>query len=100
MSDTNVDEHIMAERAARKDPLAYRFFLTKYNTYAFSIAVKILKNREDAEEVVQDSFVKAFKAIRSLNSSAKFSTWFYKIVYNTSLTRIRNKKVLLDSIEE
>ena len=100
MSETNVDEHIMIERAIRKDPLAYRFFVTKYNTYAFSIAVKIVKNSEDAEEVVQDSFIRAFKALRSLNRSAKFSTWLYKIVYNTSLTRIRNKKNLIESSDE
>jgi len=48
---------------------------------------------------VQDSFLKAFKALRNFKGEGKFSTWFYRIVYNTSLTRIRNKKVLMSSLE-
>ena len=81
------------------DPLAYKFLLNKYKGYAFSIAIKIVKNREDAEEVVQDSFVRAFKALRNFKGSGKFSTWLYKIVYNTSLTKIRNKRVIMDTLE-
>ena len=83
-----------------KDPSAYRILLTNYNRYAYSIAFKIVRNREDAEEVVQDSFVKAFKAIRNYTGTGKFSTWFYRIVFNTALTKIRNKRVIMDSLEE
>ena len=100
MAEIKLTEDKAIERAIERDPEAYRFLLNKYKTYAFSIAVKIVKNREDAEEVVQDSFCKTFKAIRNFNRSGKFSTWLYKIVYNTSLTRIRNKKVVMDSLEE
>ena len=100
MSETKLTEDQAIQRAIERDPESYRFLLKKYNAYAFSIAVKILKNREDAEEVVQDSFCKAFKALKNFNRAGKFSTWFYKIVYNTALTRIRNKKVLMDSLEE
>jgi RNA polymerase sigma-70 factor (ECF subfamily) len=100
MAEIKLTEDKAIERAIERDPEAYRFLLNKYKTYAFSIAVKIVKNREDAEEVVQDSFCKAFKAIRNFSRSGKFSTWLYKIVYNTSLTRIRNKKVIMDSLEE
>ncbi len=88
------------EGAIARDSDAYRFLLKKYNGYAFSIAVKIVRNREDAEEVVQDSFCKAFKAIRNFNRFGKFSTWLYKIVYNTALTKIRNKRIVMDSIEQ
>jgi RNA polymerase sigma factor (sigma-70 family) len=100
MAEIRLTEDKAIERAIERDPEAYRFLLKKYNAYAFSIAVKIVKNREDAEEVVQDSFCKAFKAIRNFSRSGKFSTWLYKIVYNTALTRIRNKKVIMDSLEE
>ena len=99
MTESTYNEQTAIERAIGRDPAAYKFLLNKYKTYAYSIAVKIVKNREDAEEVVQDSFVKAFKALRNFNGSGKFSTWLYKIVYNTALTRIRNKKVIMDSLE-
>lgn len=100
MTEAKLTEAKAIERAIEQDPEAYRFLLKKYNTYAFSIAVRIVKNREDAEEVVQDSFCKAFKAIRNFSRAGKFSTWLYKIVYNTALTKVRNKKVIMDSIEE
>ncbi len=95
----NLTEDMAIERAIERDPRAFRYLLNKYKTFAFSIAIKITKNKEDAEEVVQDSFCKAFKAIRNFNRSGKFSTWLYKIVYNTALTRIRNKKIVMDSLE-
>ncbi len=100
MTENKLTEDKAIERAIERDHEAYKFLLNKYKTYAFSIAVKIIKNREDAEEVVQDSFCKAFKAIRNFNRSGKFSTWLYKIVYNTALTRIRNKKLIMDTLEE
>src|SRR5688500_5315762 len=99
MTESNANEPLIIERAMGHDPLAYKFLLNKYKGYAFSIAIKIVKNREDAEEVVQDSFVRAFKALRNFKGSGKFSTWLYKIVYNTSLTKIRNKGVIMDTLE-
>jgi RNA polymerase sigma-70 factor (ECF subfamily) len=96
--DLSDDEVI--DRAIRGDPSAYRLLLCKYKTFAFTIALKIVKNREDAEEVVQDSFCKAFKSLRGFNRSGKFSTWFYRIVFNTSLTKIRNKRLLMDSLQQ
>ena len=93
-------EYSIIDRAIGHDPTAYRLLLTKYTKFAFSIALRIVKNREDAEEVVQDSFVKAFKALRNFNKLGKFSTWLYKIVFNTALTRIRIKRIVMDSLEE
>lgn len=52
---------------------------------------RMLKNEMDAEEVLQDSFLKAFNGLRTFKNEAKFSTWFYKIAYNTALTRLSGK---------
>lgn len=100
MTGSPKDERLLIGRVVDKDPSAYRILLKRYNHYAFSIAMKIVKNREDAEEIVQDSFIKAFKAIRNYNGKGKFSTWLFKIVYNTALTKIRNKRIIMDSLEE
>lgn len=70
---------------------AFALLVQKYQDMAFSIAFRILGNNEDAEESVQDSFVKAYKSLSSFRGSSKFSTWFYQIVYNTSVTKIRNQ---------
>ncbi len=70
----------------------FAFLIDKYKNKAFSLLVRMLKNEMEAEEVLQDCFLKAFKSLGSFRYEAKFSTWFYKIVYNTALTRLSAKK--------
>jgi RNA polymerase sigma factor (sigma-70 family) len=53
---------------------------------------RMLKNEFDAEEVLQDCFLKAYNSLSNFKGEAKFSTWFYRIVYNTALTRLSSKK--------
>jgi RNA polymerase sigma-70 factor (ECF subfamily) len=77
----------------------YTYFVEKYKNMAFTISFRILDNTEDAEEVVQDSFLKAYKALSKFRYDSKFSTWFYKIVVNTSLSRIKRKKLHTESID-
>ncbi len=81
------------------DSSKYSYFVDKYKGMAFSIAFRIVNNREDAEEIVQDSFLRAFRSLGKFRKGSKFSTWLYRIVVNTSLTKIRSvapKPVSLD----
>jgi len=66
--------------------------INKYKDLAFNIALKITKNEQDSEEVVQDSFVKAFRGLNKFKNESQFSTWFYRIVYNTAISSVRYKK--------
>ncbi|MFZ1977559.1 MAG: RNA polymerase sigma factor [Bacteroidota bacterium] len=77
----------------------YSYFIEKYKGMAFSIAYRIAGNREDAEEIVQDSFLKAFRSLDKFRKDSKFSTWLYRIVVNSSLSRTRNKKLESSSID-
>lgn len=70
----------------------FAFLIERYKNKAFSLLVRMLKNEMEAEEVLQDCFLKAFKSLNSFRYEAKFSTWFYRIVYNTALTRLSAKK--------
>ena len=70
----------------------FALLIDKYKNRAFSLLNRMLKNEMDAEEVLQDSFLKAFNGINSFKNEAKFSTWLYKIVYNTALTRLSGKR--------
>lgn len=85
-------EDELLKKAALGDPAGIAYLVNTYKDFAFTIAMGIVSNREDAEEVVQDSFVKAFAALRKFNNNAKFSSWLYKIVYNTSITKIQYRK--------
>jgi RNA polymerase sigma factor (sigma-70 family) len=70
----------------------FSYFIDKYKNMAYSIAFRILGNREDAEEAVQDSFLKAFISLDKFRKDAKFSTWLYRIVVNTSLSKAKRRK--------
>lgn len=73
--------------------IEYLALIDKYKDLAFNIALKITKNEQDSEEIVQDSFVKAFSGLNKLKNESQFSTWFYRIVYNTAISFKRKKKI-------
>jgi RNA polymerase sigma factor (sigma-70 family) len=77
----------------------YRQLVDRYKDRAFMLAVRMLRNREDAEEAAQDAFVRAFKGLDKFEGSAKFGTWFYKILYNVCLTRIAKRKDEFETLQ-
>lgn len=81
------------------DTGAFQQLVEKYQNLAFTVAFNIVKNREDAEEVVSDAFIKVYKNIVQHNEASKFSSWLFKIVYNTALSRIRKKKLEMFSMD-
>ncbi len=70
----------------------YAIIIDRYKNKAFSLVKRMLKNEMEAEEVLQDCFLKAYNALNSFKQDAKFSTWFYRIVYNTTLSKLSAKK--------
>jgi RNA polymerase sigma factor (sigma-70 family) len=70
----------------------FALLIDRYKDKAFSLLKRLLKNEMDAEEALQDSFLKAFNALSSFRKDSKFSTWFYRITYNTGLTMAASKK--------
>jgi len=79
---------------------AYTYIIDRHKDKAFNLAFRICCNREDAEEIAQDSFLKAYRALGSFKRKSSFSTWLYRIVYNTAVSFVRvNKKEIL-SLED
>ena len=70
----------------------FSLLINRYKDKAFSLLKRLLRNEMDAEEVLQDSFLKAYNSLKDFRQDAKFSTWFYRIVYNSGLTAIASKK--------
>jgi RNA polymerase sigma factor (sigma-70 family) len=81
------------EKVINGDVSAYASLVTKHKTLVFSIALKILNNREDAEEIAQDTFLKAYQSLKSFEQKSKFSTWLYRIAYNGAISKTRKKKM-------
>ncbi len=70
----------------------FRYFIRKYKDLAFSVAVSVVKNEFDAEEVVQEAFINAFQNLSSFRGKSEFKTWFYRILINEAFKRIRTLK--------
>lgn len=78
---------------------AYAELVKRHQRFVFTLALRFTKNREDAEEIAQDCFVKAYRSLNSFQQTAKFSTWMYSIVYTTSMTFLRKKRLDTQSID-
>ncbi|MEM9391454.1 MAG: sigma-70 family RNA polymerase sigma factor [Bacteroidota bacterium] len=96
---SHINDDIIIDRILDGDESQYKILIDKYKVYAFTLAMNVLGNREDAEEVAQDSFIKAFKNLKKFNREAKFSTWFYRIVTNTAITRTRKSRIVGEDID-
>lgn len=79
---------------------SYAILIEKHKGMAYTLALRIVKNREDAEEIAQDAFLKAYNSLSSFKQESKFSTWLYKIIYNTAISRFRKKQLDQLSIED
>jgi RNA polymerase sigma factor (sigma-70 family) len=80
-------------RVLKGETNAFAELVNKYQGYVFTLALRYTPNREDAEEIAQDCFVKAFRSLADFRGDSKFSTWLYTIVYTTSITFLRKKKL-------
>lgn len=90
MHNFNDQKHIT--KIINGNTKAFEVLVNQYKNMVYSIALKMMQNKEEAEEVAQDSFIKVFKSISKFKGDAKFSTWLYRITYNTCLDRIKKNK--------
>jgi RNA polymerase sigma-70 factor (ECF subfamily) len=79
---------------------AYSHIVNRHKDKAFNLAFRICGNTEEAEEIAQDSFLKAFRSLRSFKMKSSFSTWLYRIVYNSSISLVRTRKNRVLSLED
>ena len=96
---SNKDNYYI-QKIKKGDVGAYACLVDRHKKMAFNIAMQIIGNREDAEEITQDAFLKAYQALDSYKGESKFSTWLYRIIYNASISKMRKKKLDQVSIDE
>lgn len=92
------DEHYI-QQVLQGDTRAFAQLVDKHKQLVFTVALRIVRNREDAEEVAQDVFVKAYQSLAGFKQESKFSTWLYKITYNAAISKTRRKKLETAPIE-
>ncbi|MDB5015902.1 MAG: polymerase subunit sigma [Mucilaginibacter sp.] len=79
---------------------AYADLVKRHQRFVFTLAMRFAKGREDAEEIAQDCFIKAYRSLASFQGQSKFTTWLYSIVYTTAMTFLRKKRLDTDSIDD
>lgn len=98
----NEPEQDIIERAAAGDGEAVGYLVGAYQQRALSLAVRMLKDRSEAEDAVQEAFIRMYRSLASFRFDSNFSTWFYRIVYTTCLNVLRSQRrmPLMDQIDE
>lgn len=96
----NKQEDGFLDMAIQGDRVGLEYLVRTYQNLAYTIAVRIVSNSEDAEEIVQDSFMKAFASLSKFKRASKFSTWLFRIVYNTAISRLNSRKIVTVDIDE
>jgi len=78
----------------------YSELVKRHQRFVFTLALRFTKNREDAEEVAQDCFVKAYRALGTFRQTSKFSTWLYSITYTSAMSALRKKRLTTISLDD
>jgi len=79
---------------------AYEVLVKRHQRFVFTLSMRFAKNREDAEEIAQDCFVKAYRALGTFKQTSKFTTWLYTITYTTAMTFLRKRRLDTQSIND
>ncbi len=95
-----LEDSLYIEKVLNGDTSAYTILVNKHKDMVFTIARKIARSTEDAEEIAQDAFIKAFKSLENFKQRSKFSTWLYRITYNTAVSRVRKKNIEVSVIDD
>ncbi|MDR0969950.1 MAG: RNA polymerase sigma factor [Lentimicrobiaceae bacterium] len=93
-------DNYYVKRIQEGDDACFACILDKYGTQIHTLIVRIVGNSEDAEELSQDVFMKVYKSIVSFKGTSRFSTWIYRIAYNTAISATRRRKQVYLTLEE
>ena len=99
MATAETDEQLV-RKAQDDDERAFGELVHRYEAKVYSLALKMLRNPEDAEDVLQDTFLRAYRGIKSFQGNSTISTWIYRITANSALMRLRRKQLPTVSIDD
>jgi RNA polymerase sigma factor (sigma-70 family) len=95
-----ISDEILIQQALAGRQSACSMLVKRYEKYVFTLALRFVKNREDAHEVAQDCFLRMFRYMADFRGECKFTTWLYRIVYSTSLNHLRKKSPEILSLDD
>lgn len=95
-----MDEALTIEQAKQGDKRALSVLVNRYSERVYNLALRILRNREEAEDVLQDTFLTVIRKLHTFDGRSSFFTWVYRIATNSALMLIRKKKVRRSNMVE
>jgi RNA polymerase sigma factor (sigma-70 family) len=98
-----VTEQEAIARSRSGDHTAFAWIVKEYKHMAYTVAMRVLRHREEAEEATQDAFVKAYQNLAGYAGGSKFSTWLFSITYRTAISKLRARRAStgdLDNVPE
>jgi len=95
-----VTDEELVRKSKEDDERAFGELVSRYETKVYNLALRMVRNPEDAEDVLQDTFLRAYRGIKSFQGASTFSTWIYRITANSALMRLRKKQLPTVSIED
>jgi RNA polymerase sigma factor (sigma-70 family) len=97
---TGPNDSEIISRILQGDKQAYAELVKRYQNFVFTICLRYTSSREDAEEIAQDIFVKAYRCLSDFRGDSKFSTWLYTIVNTSCITFLRKKRLDTHSLDD
>lgn len=97
---TGPNDNEIISRVLRGEQALYAELVKRYQNFVFTIALRYTPSREDAEEIAQDVFVKAYKSLSDFRGESKFSTWLYTITSTTCISFLRKKRLETNSLDD
>lgn len=94
------DDNFYIGQVLEGNSAAFAMLVDKHKDMVFTIVNKIVRNHHEAEELAQDAFIKAYQALKDFEGKARFSTWLYRIAYNTAISKVRKPKTEFAAIDE
>jgi RNA polymerase sigma-70 factor (ECF subfamily) len=97
--NTGLTDTEIISKVLKGDQNLFASLVERYQNYVFTLVLRFTDNRQDAEEISQDIFVKAYRSLADFRGDAKFSTWLYTIVRTSCITFLRKRKLDLVSLD-
>jgi len=97
---TGLTDTEIISRVLHGEHAAFSLVVERYQNYVFSLVLRLIENREDAEEVAQDVFVKTYRSLADFRGESKFSTWLFTITRTTCISFLRKKKLKTVSLND
>ncbi len=98
----HIPDELLIQQVLQGDTGAFAILVQRYQNLVFTIVLRIVGRREEAEEAAQDVFMKVYANLHKFKGDAKFSSWLYRIAYNTALTKLKSagKDILMSELPD